>query len=171
MKTRAAVVSLALLFWMSSPEAHSQARMRVAVFEFDARAVEDNGANNNIGVRVADGLISNLAGSGNFDVVDRDNLDRIMQEQSIGQGARFDANTAAKIGKLANVNLVILGRIESATESVKLKHLFGVAQVANINIRATSRVIQVDTGNILNAPTGSCEIKDGEIGNGIVDPR
>jgi hypothetical protein len=103
--------------------------------------------------------------------VDRDNLARIVQEQNTGQGARFDAETAARIGRLANVNIVILGRIESATESVKLKRLFGVLQVANINIRATARVIQVDTGNILSAPTDSCEIKDGEIGNGIVDPR
>lgn len=171
MKTRAAVVLLAFLVGIFQVDLAAQAKKRLAVFEFDARGVEDNGANNDIGIRVADGLVSQLAGSGNFDVVDRDNLARIMQEQNTGQGARFDAETAARIGKLANVNIVILGRIESATESVKLKHFLGIAQVASINIRATARVIQVDTGNILSAPTGFCEIKDGEIGNGIVDPR
>jgi hypothetical protein len=170
MKTTAAAMLLALI-WMSSLDAHSQTKKRLAVFEFDDRGTADNGANHDIGMRVADGLISQLAGSGDFDVVDRDNLDRIMHEQNLGQGQRYDAQTAARIGKLANVNLLVLGRVESATESVKQKGMFRAAQVADINITATARVIQVDTGNILKAPTDSCDIKDGDIGNGVTNPR
>src|ERR1035438_1917159 len=104
------------LIWIctSSAMLFSQAKKRVSVLEFDARGVQ----NQDIGGRIADGIISELAGTGNFDVVDRDNLNRVVQEQNTGYGDRFDAANAARIGKLANVNILIVGRVDAFTANI-----------------------------------------------------
>ena len=139
---------------MSSVELLSQGKKRVAVMEFDARGVQ----NHDLGGRISDGIISELAGSGNFDVVDRDNLARVVQEQNAGYGDRFDAATAAKIGKLANVNILIVGRVDGFTANVTNDSKQGflstkATQTGDVDLRVTARVIQVETGNILQAPS------------------
>jgi curli biogenesis system outer membrane secretion channel CsgG len=132
----------------------SQAKKRVAVLEFDARNVQ----NNDIGGRIADGIISELAGSGNFDVVDRDNLARVTQEQNTGYGDRFDMANATRLGKLANVSILIVGRVDAFTANVSKESKQGflnakTTESGDVALRVTARVIQVDTGNIMQAPS------------------
>lgn len=143
-----------LLICTSSVALLAQAKKRVAVLEFDGRGVQ----NQDIGGRIADGIISELAGTGNFDVVDRDNLNRVVQEQNTGFGDRFDATNAAKLGKLANVNILILGRVDAFTANIENESKQGfmnskTTQTGDVELRVTARVIQVDTGNIIQAPS------------------
>jgi hypothetical protein len=157
MKTRPSLVLLALLTLIPALQAYSQAKTRVAVLEFDARGVQFK----DIGGKISDGLISKLAGSGNFDLVDRDNLTQIIAEQNLGQAARYDPATAVKIGKLANVNILIMGHVDTfTTDSSLANNPFSLKTYGTLTLRATARVIQVDTGDILEAP--SAEYQSGK---------
>ena len=147
-------MTLFLLICTSSATLFAQAKKRVAVLEFDGRGVQ----NHDIGGRIADGIISELAGTGNFDVVDRDNLNRVLQEQNSGYGDRFDVANAARIGKLANVNILIVGRVDAFTANIENEEKQGfmntkTTQTGDVELRVTARVIQVDTGNIMQAPS------------------
>jgi curli biogenesis system outer membrane secretion channel CsgG len=141
---------------------NAQARKRVAILGFDESAVRAR--NHQIGQRVTDQLISQLAGSGNYEIIDREYLQRIEQEQNLGYGSRFDTAGAAKLGKLANANLLIIGQVDdfSATAATENKQGFTgtkVIQNGDVTLRVTARIIQVDTAAILQAPSAQSEQK------------
>src|SRR5438046_2529993 len=53
---------------------------------------------NRLGTSASDILITELAKSNRFIVVERDKLDKLMEEQKLGMTGAIDPNTAAKVG-------------------------------------------------------------------------
>lgn len=153
------ILALGLLLPYSS---HAQSRKKVAVLGFDDRTVQIQ--TYGIGQRVTDQLISALAGNASFEVIDREYLAQVMREQTQGYGNRFDAVGAAHLGKLANANIIIIGQVDAFSanvSSVSKQNLLGnkVEQDGLVNLRVTARVIQVETGAILGAPSVESEQK------------
>lgn len=160
--SRHALVVLLLIAFVPCYYSNAQAKKRVAILGFDESAVRSQ--NHEIGKRVTDQLISQLAGSGNYEIIDREYLQRIEQEQNLGYGTRFDTAGAAKIGKLANANLLIIGQVDgfSATEAMENKQGFTGTKIirnGDVILRVTARIIQVDTAAILQAPSAQSEQK------------
>ena len=58
---------------------------------------------------IAGMLISELAANPAARVVEREEIQRLLEEQSLGASGRVDAQTAAKIGKLVGARYVVLG--------------------------------------------------------------
>src|SRR2546425_12579509 len=58
---------------------------------------------------IAGMLISELAANPAVRVVDREEIQKLIEEQNLGASGRVDAQTAAKIGKLAGARYVVLG--------------------------------------------------------------
>ena len=52
---------------------------------------------------VTDLLVDKLVDGGNFSVIERTRIDRVLQEQNFGQTGRVDANSAAKLGRILGV--------------------------------------------------------------------
>lgn len=90
-----------ILFAALNTHLSAQAKKRVAILGFDDHTVRS--PQYQIGQRVTDQLISQLAGSGNYEIIDREYLKNIEQEQNQSYSSRFNTAGAAKIGKLANV--------------------------------------------------------------------
>lgn len=63
----------------------------------------------NIGQSVADLITSRLFESGRFEVVDRENLDRLMSEHRLSLAGVIDKDTAAQVGKLSGASALIFG--------------------------------------------------------------
>jgi len=82
----------------------SQAKSSVAVLDFAAKNVSHDEAD-----IMADFFRSELIKTGKFDVVDRNHLQKILKEQSFQISGTTDANSAVKIGKLANTQYVFVG--------------------------------------------------------------
>src|SRR6266581_4137545 len=87
----------------------ASARRRVAVLDFDYATVHSSvsgimGSDVDIGKGVAIMLLSVLAGNGTYTVVERAQLDRVLNEQNFQQDARSDASSAAKLGRLLGVD-------------------------------------------------------------------
>ena len=131
---------------------------RVAVLGFQDQNFQSQSAG--IGRRIADGLISRLAGSGNFQVIDRADLARVVNEQTQGYGNRFSAEGAAKLGKLANVDVLIIGQVDTFSGNTANEHTGSkFVQSGTVDLTATVRMISVETAAIVLAPSAESHQK------------
>ncbi|MHB0969464.1 MAG: CsgG/HfaB family protein [Thermoanaerobaculia bacterium] len=66
------------------------------------------------------GMLSNeLAAMEKFKVVERNKLERVLDEQDLGESGRVAKGTAAKLGKLTGAQYLVFGTVSSYEESVK----------------------------------------------------
>jgi curli biogenesis system outer membrane secretion channel CsgG len=64
-------------------------------------------------------LTSELASSGEFRVVERNKLSKVLREQDLGASGRVRRRTAAKIGKITGAQYLVIATVTSYEESVK----------------------------------------------------
>ena len=78
---------------------NAQVKKRIAVAEF-----QDRSGHRGAGQGVADMLITALVKSGEFSVVERKELDKVLAEQRLGQSDLVTPQTAPSLGKLLGVD-------------------------------------------------------------------
>ena len=103
----------------------------VAVFTFD----ESNAAAQGLGKTLSEMLITALIQGQSYQVMERMQLEKILQEQSLSLTGVIDEETALKVGKLAGLEAVILGSVSRLNNAVE----------------ADARLIDVQTGKALGA--------------------
>jgi TolB-like protein len=84
---------------------------------------------------LADMLITDLSNVHMLDIVERDKLEAILKEQKLSNSKDFDANTAAKVGKLLGAQIILTGGYFDMMGS----------------LRIDARFIDVETGKILKS--------------------
>jgi TolB-like protein len=89
-------------------------RMSVAVLPF-----ENKGASQDLGEIILDKMITALFSQERFRVIERTQLDKILQEQQLALSGVLDASTAAALGKGLGVDAIIMGSV-AATRSGSL---------------------------------------------------
>lgn len=85
-------------------------RMNIAVFPF-----ENKGASRDLGEIVLDKMITVLYNQARFEMMERDKLNRVLEEQTLGQTGVLDAASAAQIGKGIGVDAIIIGSVAAST--------------------------------------------------------
>src|SRR5437016_9672831 len=112
------IVSLwtAVLVWPTvgglGGQAHGQdTRPAIAVFPFDNGGSYGQDKDNFDALQkgIAGLMISDLAAGAAVRVVERDELQKLLDEQNLGAAGRVDPQTAAKIGKLVGARYVVTG--------------------------------------------------------------
>jgi curli biogenesis system outer membrane secretion channel CsgG len=98
--------------------AEAQAKKRVAVLDFDYATVRSDvaaffGTQTDVGKGVADLLVTKLVQNGTYSVIERKQIDKVLAEQNFGASGRVDDATAAKIGRILGVDVLILGSIHT----------------------------------------------------------
>jgi curli biogenesis system outer membrane secretion channel CsgG len=170
----ATLLALAALFAVLPASAQSTPRKsRVAVLDFDYATVQTTsaamfGTNVDIGKGITDLLITDLVNDGTYSVFERQALDKLMAEQNFSNSNRADPSTAARLGKLAGVDVIIIGAITQFGNETQNKnvggggggwHGFGVGGVGHSNSKANvvinARIVNVDTGEIVGVGEGS----------------
>ena len=146
----------------ATPAAPS-ARRRVAVLDFDYGTVHSNvtglyGSDVDVGKGVAIMLLSELARNGTYTVVERAQLDRVLNEQNFQQDARSDATSAAKLGRLLGVDAIIIGSITQYQREDKNISL-GLRKESKATVAIDARIVQIGTGEILGVARGRGESK------------
>jgi curli biogenesis system outer membrane secretion channel CsgG len=157
--------------------ASAQDKRRVAVMDFGYGTVMTSvqaifGTNQDIGKGISDLLVNQLVNDGTYRVFERAALDKILNEQNFSNSNRADPSTAAKIGKLAGVDTIIIGDITTFGRDDKNYGggavgyglgKFGVGGLgvhkAKAVVEITARIIDVNTGEILASVTGRGESK------------
>ncbi len=106
-------------------------RLGLAILPF-----ENKGASRDLGDIVLDKMITALVNKERFKILERAQLEKILEEQQLGQTGIIDVSTAARIGKGIGVDAMILGSV-------------AVAQNGSVSIDA--RVIDTESAKIIVA--------------------
>lgn len=139
----------------------------VAVFDFDVGGshrveveVEGGDGGNRENVRLESSrqtdlltnrLIDALVASGETTVVERGEVDRIMDEIELGQSDLADPGSAAEMGRLLGADYVIFGTITTIdphVEVVELPYDAGTERTISMDVGANARLVEVETGQV-----------------------
>jgi curli biogenesis system outer membrane secretion channel CsgG len=117
---------------------------------------------------IVDVVTNELIDLGRFRVVERQRLDRILQEQDLGQTGRFDNSTVAEIGRLLNAELILTGAVsefslDRASAGSAVFGLVGGTTITTARIGVDLRFVDVTTGEVLGVGRGLGIASDAEI--------
>jgi hypothetical protein len=149
----------------------SSPRPRLAVLPFTAsdrvKAATD--------FQIGDVLTTTLFKTGRFDLVERDRLREILEEQRLGRSGLVDEGTAAQIGKLVGAEAVVFGVLSSATQQKYDKFSYDLVRT---EVRIDARAVDTATGQLIftESAEGASETKivtdaRGTVIAGAVDPK
>ncbi|MDP3909942.1 MAG: CsgG/HfaB family protein [Gemmatimonadales bacterium] len=176
MKRLALLIALAAVAAPAFAQNAPATRKRLAVIDFDYATVHAYvhdiwGSDVDIGKGVADMLVNQLVRNGTYSLVERKQLDRILQEQNFQQSGRADASTAAQLGRILGVDAIVIGSITQFGRDDKKLGVGGGVRVGGVGIggigRRSSkavvgidaRIVDVRTAEILGVATGFGESK------------
>ncbi|MDJ0796327.1 MAG: CsgG/HfaB family protein [Calothrix sp. MO_167.B12] len=148
----------------------AKSKPRIAVFEFDYSNIAYynywRGYVWGNGRGISSILVDKLVKGGNFRVIERTKIDKILKEQDFGVSGRVDPSSAAKIGRLLGAELVVFGSITSANlernrsgiRGIKIPGLGrvgGSGKKRTANVKLNVRVVNTTTGEIVLSAEGN----------------
>jgi len=159
------ISAVTALVWINSLTVSAQTedhlkrmKKRVAVLEFEDKT--DHRVRwwtgQSVGRGMADMLVTALVKSGKYRVIERQEIEKIINEQQLGQSGMVTAQSAAKVGQLLGVEIAIIGSVTEfghARSDIggRVKRIgIGVSKIgATVGIDV--RFINTNTGEILTA--------------------
>lgn len=152
---RVCVMTLALVVALPVWSAVGQLKKRVAVARFEDRTGSGYAS---LGEGVADMLITALVKSGKFSVIERQEIERLVQEQQLGQSFMVTPESAPKVGQLLGVEIFVVGSVtEFGTKqrdvNVGLSVFGGGVSQKVARCAVDIRLVNVNTGEIIVAET------------------
>jgi len=132
-------------------------KRRIAVIDFENKT--KYGARR-LGNSASDILVTELVKSDKFIVIEREKLNKIIEEQKLSMTDLIDQDSAVQAGKLLGVSAIVTGSIsqfgvkEESVDALLVQTKNQIAQ-AVVDIR----VIDVETGEIIYADSGKSEVK------------
>lgn len=154
--TRAAIAALFLAAAAGPVAAQAPAaKVRVAVLNF-----ENNSSwhwwGDNLGRAAADELVTHLVNSGQFTVIERAQLDAVLAEQRLGASGAVTAATAANIGKILGVQLILTGSItQFSIERISAGFRGIGGSYSNAESKIDVRLINTETTEIMAVAEGT----------------
>lgn len=162
------LIGLILLFGLQAFAGDLQGlKKRIAVIDFEDRS----GWGHNIGSGLADMLVTELVKSKQFMVIEREELNQILEEQGLGMSGAVTPQSAAQVGKLLGVEMMVTGSVSEFGE--KKSGLGGSIGKIGIGGKFTKRQARavVDI-RLVNTTTGEivlAEKAEGEDGSTGLD--
>jgi curli biogenesis system outer membrane secretion channel CsgG len=159
----------------ATPAPSAGPKKRVAVMNFDYGTVRTTvqqifGSDQDVGKGISDMLVEKLVNGGQYSVIERNALDKILKEQNFSNSDRADATTAAKIGAVLGVDAIIIGSITQFGRDDQHTNVggggyglgkFGLGGVGTSKAKAvvavSARIINTSTAEIMVAVTGKGE--------------
>lgn len=106
-------------------------------------------------------LTERLVNSGRFIVLEREQLARVLQEQSLGMTGAITQETALQAGKLLGLQALITGKLANVSTNTRSGAGGGLGvSTTTVSVRVTVKIIDGTTGQILMADSG-----EGSVGN------
>ncbi len=143
------------------PGSAADSRPLIAVLPFDDGSIKHWWGNDwDVGKGVADLIVNDLLDGGKFRLVERSKIAQIIEEQNFGASGRVDPKTASKIGKIAGVKYMVMGKVTEFTVSDMGGSLGGVSlKTSTARVSIDGRLIDTTTAEILAGAKGVAEKK------------
>lgn len=140
--------------WFERLDQGQQPRTVVAVMNFAGAEVLEQ----RLQIQISDALVTSMVQAGRFDVVERQRLDLVMNEQNLHERGLVDPATAARVGKILGAQLVVYGVLTGATEQKIDKFSYDLIR---IEVSMDVRAVDVSTGKVAISETakGSAEAR------------
>jgi len=134
-----------------------RSKPRIAVLEFKNKAVSRWWSHG--GAEAAqDVFVTELAKGGKFRVVEREQLEALMQEKNLTLSGDLDPSTAVRVGKLLGVNYLLTGTVVEFGITKKGAAARGARRGRAVFVAAVNaRLIDTSTGEIVWADEASAE--------------
>lgn len=141
-----------------------EAKPRIAVLGFANNSTFTYWGDN-LGGAAADELTTQLVKSGAFTVVERSQVNAILDEQHFGLSGAVDASTAAEIGKILGVQAMLLGSITQFSVDRKSGGIGAFrASYTEAESKMDVRVVSTTTAEILAVAEGQGKKRMGGVG-------
>ena len=152
--SRRIAMAIVLVASAAAPALAQGAKARVAIMNF-----ENNSTwgwwGDNLGAAAADELTTQLVKTGKFIVIERTQLASVLAEQNLGASGRVNQATAAKIGQLLGVQLIMTGSITQFSIQTTRAGFGGIGgSYSNAESKLDVRLISTETGEILGVAEG-----------------
>lgn len=147
-------------------------KKRVAIFDFDYATVQTStaalfGTNVDVGKGISDLLVKCLVQDGTYSVIERQQMDKILAEQNFSNSDRANPTSAAQIGKLLGVDVIIVGSVTQFGNDNKNMNIGGLSsQLSGVGLGGLgrkkskavvvvdARIVNIDTAEILGVAEG-----------------
>lgn len=139
----------------------------VVVLNFDDASLTKENQKIEMGRQIAIKISNEFATRGDFEVVERANIDQIIKEQDTSYDSRRDPKLAAKISQLMSASSVVIGSITEYTMTSKTSSVLGVmTRTITAKVGLAVRLVDVNTGQVQDSVTvnGKQEKKERIIG-------
>jgi len=154
MTKRGKLIALTLAFFMLMSFASvlsAQGKLRIAVVKFENKSTW-HWWGDKLGEAAADVFVTTLMDTGKFSLIERERVDEILKEQDFGASGAVTSQTAAQIGKMLGVDLILTGSISQFSVS---KTGGGIGRISlgvtTGKVVIQSRLVNTTTGEIIVA--------------------
>lgn len=155
-ETKRFIVSLILLFLTgliltpsdssAKEKEYKGPKKRIAVLEFEDKSGNQHSGWHDVGRGMSDSLVTALVKTNRFIVIEREQIDKIMAEQSFGMSGAVNPDTAAKIGRIIGVGVIVTGGV---TEFGVKESKMGVGGLGRVLPFGGGGAIQTNTARVV----------------------
>lgn len=90
----------------------------VAVFPFEDSIIGTDSTK--LGKSVSEMMVTAMIQTKQFKVIERNQLDKLLEEQALGQSGALDEQTALEVGNILGVNAIVIGSISVLNETIEM---------------------------------------------------
>jgi len=110
------ILIITLAFWAFYVSA--AARTRIAVVDLESQG--EKAKSEELGKIAAQWLSTAFVNQGRFDVIERQALENVIEEQQLGSSGLIDVNTAAQLGRVLGATYIVTGAVISHKQGIDL---------------------------------------------------
>jgi curli biogenesis system outer membrane secretion channel CsgG len=132
-------------------------KRRIGVTEFVNKSAYGQ---NRLGGAATDILVTELTKSGKFVVVERDRMEKIMQEQKFQSQGMTDPQTAAQVGRILGLEAIVVGAVSQfGVKTEGSDYLISQTKKQVADVTVDIRLVDVQSGQVLMADSGKGQAK------------
>jgi len=135
----------------------AEKKIRIAVMPLEMRQVKRWWTWDwDVGEGIGETIITELVNTGKFTVVERTQLQKVLDEQQLGKEGVLDPATAARVGKILGVQLMLLGTVtEFSLDTQKVNvPILGKVEVTIARCVINAKMVSMETAEIMTAMKG-----------------
>jgi len=127
-------------------------KRRIGVVEFENKSAYGQGR---LGTAASDILVTELVKSGKFIVVERDRLNKVMEEQKFQAQGMTDPATVAKIGQIMGLEAIVVGSVSQfGVKKEGSDYLLTQSKRQVADVTVDIRLVDVQSGQVILADSG-----------------